>query len=65
MGAANGAQAPGGAAVKESDYVDQVMTGRTKAMRRFLLERVPAHKRARVKAMVEAKWRRTENTRSR
>jgi len=51
--------------VKDADYVRQILSARTRAMRRFILERVPSHRRARIRALVEHEWRRRPNTRNR
>jgi hypothetical protein len=51
--------------VKDGDYVQQILCARTRVMRRFILDRVPEHKRARVKALVEHEWRQRASTRSR
>lgn len=51
--------------MKDRDYVRQILCARTRAMRRFILDQVPSHKRARIRALVEHEWRQRTSTRSR
>ena len=51
--------------MKDRDYVRQILCARTRVMRRFILEQVPSHKRARIKALVEHEWRERQNTTNR